>query len=499
MTASGSGAAASGDLSHWLWHDTSIVARRYEKSAGVLFAVQQALGRHPAVCDGAGEFLENCADLLAAEPDDFSSVWRDPYSYFWVRLAYELLDAALRGGGPAGLARAYARELDPGDTASLLSFHLHEFKRLLLGASLRSGRPCAFRTPLVARPPLAIPGTRLSLLGGGRLEILGHSAGRLHARCGSQRIELEADGRPGAAGACFRIAPCPLVRRNALEIWLQPHVHNQYGLGLYRRESDGGFDVQAKHAHLIESALGLLEEHDPASLAQLGRFIRMISLQVRDPDSYTNVSHSDLPGTILVCVTHNVHLLADVLIHELHHNRLFFLEETEPFLEGAPDDLESEARYVSPWRADLRPLHGLLHGAYVFVPTTRFWLRVLAAGQLDEATGALALHKAVAGVAQLRVALRQLRRNARFTAAGSRIFAQLGSDVAALAAELAAANLPENPPYVRCQLDGRVETVECPDGSPLGTREQLILHLRRFGPEDQVEDLLRSALEGPVR
>jgi HEXXH motif-containing protein len=281
-----------------------------------------------------------------------------------------------------------------------------------------------------------------------------------------------------------------------LALLLQPHVHNLPGLGFYREESDEGFDVQTKHAHVLEAALRVLARHDPESFAQLGRLVRMISLQVCDPETYTNVTHSDLPGISLISVVQHPFFVADALIHELHHHRLFCLEEIAPFLEGPREDLEAEARYLSPWRADPRPLHGILHGAYVFIATTRFWLQVLAAGEgIDEPTRVLARSRAAGGVLQLGIALHQIARHARLTRYGAALVRQLESDLADLRVRVDAEGLGPETPFVRCHLDGAIEIAESPDApGPWPIREQLRTHVRRFAPPEQAEDILRSAI-----
>ena len=410
----------------FFWLDTSIVRPRLEKSGAALVAVRETLAREPSLCAGAGEFLDQYRLLAELPPVDFDALWKDPYAYYWSRLAFELTRAARRGPRLPALARAYSAALGCGDAASALARHLLEFQRLVLGACIRTGRSCELRTPLQVQLPLALPGTRWSLPGSQRVDVLGCAGGRLQLRAGHPPAQLLA---------------CPAVEVDGLELWLQPHVFNLPGLGLYREESDEGFEVQTKHAHLLETALRIAARYAPECFAQLGRFIQMIALQTRDPETYTNVTHSDLPGSVLITVVRHPFSLADALIHELHHHRLFCLEEMGPFLEGARDDLEGEARYLSPWRADLRPLHGILHGAYVFVATTRFWLEVLAAGEaIDEATRVLARSRAVGGVLQLRIALHQIERHAALTPFGEALVREIGSELAALRSRVEAAS-----------------------------------------------------------
>ena len=59
--------------------------------------------------------------------------------------------------------------------------------------------------------------------------------------------------------------------------------------------------------------------------------------------------------------------LADSLIHEHRHQKLYLLERQKPTVE--PTSLV----VPSPWREDPRPPSGLLHAVFVFVELQRFW------------------------------------------------------------------------------------------------------------------------------
>ena len=62
--------------------------------------------------------------------------------------------------------------------------------------------------------------------------------------------------------------------------------------------------------------------------------------------------------------------LADSLIHEYRHQKLYLLERTQPMV------CTTSMRVKSPWRDELRPPSGLLHAIFVFVELRRFWLYV---------------------------------------------------------------------------------------------------------------------------
>ena len=85
--------------------------------------------------------------------------------------------------------------------------------------------------------------------------------------------------------------------------------------------------------------------------------------------SRPRVSYINVDGKSLVD-------LADDLLHETAHHRLHALEELGPLVKD-----DGEPRYVSAWRGTLRPLRGILHGAYTFTWRAELFARLLA---LDE-------------------------------------------------------------------------------------------------------------------
>jgi HEXXH motif-containing protein len=70
----------------------------------------------------------------------------------------------------------------------------------------------------------------------------------------------------------------------------------------------------------------------------------------------------------------------ELLIHESCHNWLASLMELVPIM-----DADEERRYVSPWRADPRPLIGILFGTHAFAFVTLYLMRLLEHGTPDAA------------------------------------------------------------------------------------------------------------------
>lgn len=133
-------------------------------------------------------------------------------------------------------------------------------------------------------------------------------------------------------------------------------------------------DTCAKGRVIVAEALDIVESWRPALAAELRKICSAIQF-VRDPSAHPDkiVSFSDnaVPGALFVSITHSSGLidpydLADSLIHEYRHQKLYLFERRHPTTQ--PGSL-----VVSPWREDLRPASGLLHAIFVFVELRRYW------------------------------------------------------------------------------------------------------------------------------
>lgn len=128
---------------------------------------------------------------------------------------------------------------------------------------------------------------------------------------------------------------------------------------------------------IVDEALNIVEAWRPALARELQVICSAVQF-VRDPSAHPDkiVSFSDnsVPGALYVSISHSRGLidaydLADSLIHEYRHQKLYLFERRHPTTQ--PSSL-----VVSPWREDLRPASGLLHAIFVFVELRRFWEHV---------------------------------------------------------------------------------------------------------------------------
>jgi uncharacterized protein len=188
----------------------------------------------------------------------------------------------------------------------------------------------------------------------------------------------DVDGKPLIADGLYLVSLANALdggQANGLEIaaddlWLRA----PFGEQIYFEP-----EVVASEAReVVKEALEIVRQWRPALADEMESACYAVQF-VRDPTAHPEkiVSFSDdsVPGALFVSVTQGDALidpydLADSLIHEHRHQKLYLLERFGPTVSP------TAPRVVSPWRADLRPPSGLLHAVFVFVELQRFWEHV---------------------------------------------------------------------------------------------------------------------------
>jgi len=136
---------------------------------------------------------------------------------------------------------------------------------------------------------------------------------------------------------------------------------------------------------LVKAALEIVRGWRPALHMEMVRTCDAVQF-VRDrtahPDKIISFSDDAVPGAIYVSAIQGTKVvdaydMADSLIHEHRHQKLYLLERLAPTVQPGA------AKVVSPWREELRPPSGLLHAVFVFVELRRFWMFVRDAGPSD--------------------------------------------------------------------------------------------------------------------
>lgn len=136
----------------------------------------------------------------------------------------------------------------------------------------------------------------------------------------------------------------------------------------FRRRDDDSADGSS-----LRAALEILAAHDPDLVDTTLDHLRVVAFKDVDENGFDNLSHNDLPDASILSRSGDPFDLAETLVHEAHHHRLFAIEIDSPMFAGEGSEPFTDARFDSPWRDEPRPLYGILHGVYVHLPVWRLW------------------------------------------------------------------------------------------------------------------------------
>ncbi len=126
----------------------------------------------------------------------------------------------------------------------------------------------------------------------------------------------------------------------------------------------------------ITESFAILDRFSSAS-DTIKHFVRSLHV-IKPPDNHTDISFSDpeAPFSAFVSVPTKSSpeaswRVAESILHECMHLQLTAIEHVVPLLKT------SNGTLYSPWRRELRPVSGVLHGAYAFFGVNEFVLQAL--------------------------------------------------------------------------------------------------------------------------
>ena len=135
---------------------------------------------------------------------------------------------------------------------------------------------------------------------------------------------------------------------------------------------------QAEVIALLHSTCKAIAEIAPALWQSIHYLLRSVHI-ISSPCSETDVSFSlpNLPNTIFISLPrfddeNTVARLIESIVHEVLHLQLSLVERCHPIIQG---EMATEVMY-SPWRNNLRPESGIVHGLFVFTNLEKLWSKV---------------------------------------------------------------------------------------------------------------------------
>jgi uncharacterized protein len=144
-------------------------------------------------------------------------------------------------------------------------------------------------------------------------------------------------------------------------------------------------EIRQDGVELVQKAMAIIENLDPAIKSEielLSPYFQFIKDPSAHPDKIVSFSDNAVPGALYLSIRKgegyiDPYDLADSIIHEHRHQKLYLLEQFVPIIYS---DLPL---LPSPWRQELRPASGVYHGAFVFHQLKKYWELVSKSGRKD--------------------------------------------------------------------------------------------------------------------
>ncbi|GHJ53001.1 HEXXH motif domain-containing protein [Nonomuraea sp. TT08I-71] len=326
-------------------------ASRLSKHTAMLVAV----ARLAAICGVPSKerkLLDSGIEALAAAPAaEYATLVGHPQTGLWA-------------------ARCLARLQRTADHTIPLSADLGRVSALAAAAAIRAGHSFELTVPLwrghVYLPTLGLARIKTDL--GAAQALIRGIQGRVEIVVGRATVSLPSDlRRDGPAWSAVRRLTATAGSRY-FEVEIEDLDPGRDGLGkaLAPRLAPGQFN---KWQHTFQQAWALLSADHPDQAESLAAGMVSVVPVKTSPRSNGSVTAQHGFGSAAMSLPRDAVTMADTLIHEFQHSKLYAVMDLVPLYETAPD------LYYSPWRTDPRPLSGLLQGAYAYIGVTDFWDR----------------------------------------------------------------------------------------------------------------------------
>lgn len=482
-------------IHNFAWIDTQVFQNRYEKSTCALVAIRRVLAKNNILNGQEKEFLCIYDSLAEIDSKPFTLVWSDPTAYYWTTIAYELLKSYLTNTSLSSFAQNYCDAIGKQDSSQALIYHLSQFKKFAIAFHYLAGTDCLFEEAFIPNLPLAIAGTNLFLEGKKSIKIHGLVKGKLKVSYQDKEGWLELASGKSWQNESLQVKECPIVTHQDCQIKLQSSTFNLLGVEDGKSVVKAGIDFQKQHSVVVKEALTLLENYHPRTFGQIRDFLQIIAFKPKQASTYNNLSHSDLPGSLICSSVKNAYELADTLIHEFHHNRLFFIEEFSSLLMDT-DSQNNQEIYYSPWRNDLRPIKGLFHAVYVYISVCEFWLSIYQQNKVSPRELEFASSELMHNLMRLKIGVIQLEKYANFTQLGNEFFKELQTNISSLDTIISQLPLSINIPIVMSDEDSTLVNQYHKSNDKQATVKDFILyHLNSFDINKQCENIGKELLK----
>lgn len=177
-----------------------------------------------------------------------------------------------------------------------------------------------------------------------------------------------------------------------------------------------------QQVEVIDSALEYLQLGN-LDVYDYFKFLPNYFVPLIPPDgTLPSSSNSSVDSMFWYSATSHPMLMAEMIMHEFSHQRLFRLQDVDPLIDPAFHGSGWElCEIYSPWRDDPRPINGVFHGFVVFTEAAGFWHRLIISNMLNAIDKNISERRFAMLVLQLECALMSLS-EVHLTARGHEVF-----------------------------------------------------------------------------
>lgn len=182
------------------------------------------------------------------------------------------------------------------------------------------------------------------------------------------------------------------------------------------------FDLIDTNLEVIDKAVNYVSQTDEYNASYFSNSTNFFVPLVPPDGALPSSSNSSIDTMFWHSFTDNPMLMAEIIVHELSHQKLFRLQDIDPLIDpnfhGSAWD---SCTIYSPWRDDPRPINGVFHGFIVFAEACKFWYSLIHSGRLSPLEENISKRRFAMLVLQLECAYYSLV-NVKYTLDGLDIF-----------------------------------------------------------------------------
>ena len=370
-------------------------------------------------------FLSKYYKLIKELPDEiFYAIWSTPESYLWSKITWDL---AHSNSTKSKFLEDYLEWMNT-KYENQIKYQVDKLGLFLISGHILMKNNFLLPNFIKVSQTGSFPATGISWNNSQTFEILGVWNMKIQTKINEKIFEFPINKTKEKNGENpFFFQPKIDNSNLRIDIWSECSRMNFDGMEWIERVNKKS-DISNFRITLSKS-LKLIKKYDKSIYAELSMLVNKVVPLEAISAAVPSSSNSTMLGIVFCTLIDDYLLLAEMLIHECSHNKLFLFQEVDTILDSSVHgDGWTNEKYYSPWRSDPRPLNGILHGIYVFSEVIKFWNYIIETnGKKDY--DHISYKRFFLLVEQVRIALDILKQNASFTKVGNVFIKEIDKNI----------------------------------------------------------------------